>query len=538
VKKADAANAQMTVSEFLREVRRLVVDYVVGHVLPHDGDAEATTGLDDVTTYYLLHRKDFGLDEAPIGACILYALSCNLSDSDLADRFDLLARSDRTLLDALDDEDDGEPDEEDAEADDPTHSLRDLAKDVVLRLAGRNTKAIRQLQLTYGGGKTHTLITLRHLVHDPASLPRIPAIATFESHIGVPLPTARVAALSFDKIDVDKGLEVRGPDGKLRWLKHPWSILAFQLAGADGLKSLHAQGKDAERDTPPAEPLLAALLRKPQAEGLATLVLIDEVLMYARQKVAMDGAWRGHLSNFFQYLCQAVAKVDRCALVASLLAADTKANDPLGRELFAHISEIFGRQQEEGVQPVKKEDVAEVLRRRFFDPASIADPEAFRPHVITAVANIAELDETVRKDRKNAEERFLRSYPFHPDLIDIFYSRWTQLGSFQRTRGILRTFAIALRDAEKWDTSPLVGPNVFLPPQQGGGIAAKPGRSSQPSTSGMKSTRSRSRWVPIPCSPLSRPTRDRASRTRRSTPRPCFRAARTTSGALTSRHAA
>ena len=33
---------------------------------------------------------------------------------------------------------------------------------------------------------------------------------------------------------------------------------------------------------------------------------------------------------------------------------------------------------------------------------------------------------------------------------------------FQRTRGILRTFAIALRDAEKWDTNPLVGPAVFL----------------------------------------------------------------------------
>ena len=36
----------------------------------------------------------------------------------------------------------------------PTFSLRELARDVVLRLAGRNTKAVRQLELTYGGGKT------------------------------------------------------------------------------------------------------------------------------------------------------------------------------------------------------------------------------------------------------------------------------------------------------------------------------------------------------------------------------------------------
>src|SRR5205085_5146904 len=58
-----------------------------------------------------------------------------------------------------------------------------------------------------------------------------------------------------------------------------------------------------------------------------------------------------------------------------------------------------------------------------------------------------------------------------PDLTDIFYVRWTQLDGFQRTRGILRTFAIALRDAEKWDSSALVGPNVFLPAAGVAGIA-------------------------------------------------------------------
>ncbi len=108
VKKADEPNAQMTVSEFLREVRRIVVDFVVGRVLSHNGDAEATSGLDDVTTYYLLHRNDFGLDDAPIGACILYALSCNLSDGDLADRFDILSRTGGTLFDDLDDAEDAD----------------------------------------------------------------------------------------------------------------------------------------------------------------------------------------------------------------------------------------------------------------------------------------------------------------------------------------------------------------------------------------------------------------------------------------------
>jgi hypothetical protein len=93
VKKADEPGALMEVSEFLRAVRRIVVDFVVGRVLSHSGEAASVSGLDDVTTYYLLHRHDFGMEDAPIGACILYAISCGLSDHELADRFEILQRT-------------------------------------------------------------------------------------------------------------------------------------------------------------------------------------------------------------------------------------------------------------------------------------------------------------------------------------------------------------------------------------------------------------------------------------------------------------
>ena len=110
VKRADTPGRQLTVSEFLREVRRFVVDFVVGQVPTHDGAAVTTGGLDDVTTYYLLHRHDFGLAEAPVGACILYAISCNLSDRDLTDRHDVLSRGNRTSPEPDDDE--ADPDED------------------------------------------------------------------------------------------------------------------------------------------------------------------------------------------------------------------------------------------------------------------------------------------------------------------------------------------------------------------------------------------------------------------------------------------
>lgn len=354
----------------------------------------------------------------------------------------------------------------------PTYNLREMVKDVLLRLAGKNDKAVRQLELTYGGGKTHALITLYHLVNEPDRLPDLPAVQEFRQHAGGMMPPkARIAVLAFDKLDVEKGMEVRAPDGSVRWLRHPWSVLAFQMAGSDGLRLLEAEGRDAERESPPAENLLRELLEWPQREGLATLVLMDEVLMYAREKVALEPAWRHRLQDFFQYLTQAAAKVDRACVVASLLATDPRKSDELGREIVQELYAIFRRAREEGVQPVEKQDVAEVLRRRFFTPESIRDRERFRPHVVSALEGIQAVDEWTQKNRRAVEDQYLASYPFHPELTEALYSKWTQLEGFQRTRGVLRTFALALRDAENWDASPLVGPNVLLNAPEEAGLS-------------------------------------------------------------------
>lgn len=353
----------------------------------------------------------------------------------------------------------------------PTYNIRQLSKDVANRLAGRNDKAVRQLELTYGGGKTHTLITLYHLFHSPEKLPDLPAVKEFIEDIGFQPSKARIVVLSFDKIDVEKGAETTSPTGEKRWLRNPWSILAYQIAGSDGLRLLHSQEKDEERETAPAENLLNDLLAIPEEQGLATLILIDEVLMYARAKAGIDSAWRDKLKDFFQCLTQAATKARRCAIVASLLATDPRKSDELGKQITGELYAVFRRERDESIQPVLKDDVAEVLRRRFFTIESTRDPSTYRPHVVAALKGIAELDDQTRKEGKAAEDRYLKSYPFHPDLTEVFYTKWTQLDGFQRTRGVLRTYALALRDAEKWDQSPLIGPNVFLTSPDGKGIS-------------------------------------------------------------------
>ena len=157
VRKANAPGEIMTVSEFLREVRRMVVDFVVGRVLTRDGE-EAVTGLDDVTTYYLLHRNDFGLEDAPVGGCILYALSCNLSDSALVNQHDLLAQSKNgAAADGLDD---------DAPADDEDDDTGEGGGGAKVKLKPWHRRRGRSLGLEAPGGRPAPLIDQVHkLMH-------------------------------------------------------------------------------------------------------------------------------------------------------------------------------------------------------------------------------------------------------------------------------------------------------------------------------------------------------------------------------------
>ncbi|BAU49564.1 ATPase AAA [Sulfurifustis variabilis] len=353
-----------------------------------------------------------------------------------------------------------------------TVRLRDLARDVTRRLAGKSEKAVRQLHMTFGGGKTHSLITLVHLTQEPERLPDIPAVQQFKAHCALEggFPKARVTAVVFDRLDAEMGCEAKAPDGQLRALKMPWSVLAWQLAGEAGLKLLKEDGT--ERPTPPATNVMEKLLGLARKEQPSVLILFDEVLWFVRTMADQDPKWVGRMADFLHSLTQAVAKVPQCCLVASLLASETKKMDELGKRISKELYDEFKRVADEGIQPVESHDVPEILRRRLFELESYTDQSQWPQQVMAALNSIEMIDEYTKKHRAQEEKRYRDAYPFHPDLIDVFYGKWTGLEGFQQTRGILKTMATALRDAEKWDKQPIVGAQVFLAPDNGDGLSA------------------------------------------------------------------
>lgn len=246
----------------------------------------------------------------------------------------------------------------------PTTRLRDLARDVMWRLSGKSEKAVRQLHMTFGGGKTHSLITLVHLCRDPDALPDVPAVQQFKAHIGAALPKARVVAVVYDRLDAERGMEAKAPNGKLARLKMPWSLLAWQLGGEAALKLLKDDGT--ERTSPPAIGVLEEILKLARKDASSTLILFDEVLWFVRTMAEEDPSWVARMAAFFHSLTEAVAKTPQCCLVASLLASDIKKMDELGKKISKELYDEFKRVADEGIQPVEPQDVPEILRRRLF----------------------------------------------------------------------------------------------------------------------------------------------------------------------------
>lgn len=352
-----------------------------------------------------------------------------------------------------------------------TQNLRQFCRVVLRRLAKLSGgESIINVAQTFGGGKSHTLTALYYLTTLGSKLPKADTSVTTilnEAQLTDP-PSARVAAVSFDKVDWVKGCEVISPSGEKRSFRMPWNLIAWQLLGQKGLEVLQRDELKPDFDTPPADTLWSQILSEVETSGSGGLILIDEFLMWAHDAASPDPSgerhdrgpvWYDRFKNFFQRLSQAVESSSRSCLVVSLLATDPEKNDEVGKAVLSACNNGLNRQA--SLQsPVEKDDLAELLRRRLFSkfPENPADREK---HIVAFWPRMKAVD-GIRAKQPDAMDRLKTAYPFHPDLLDRFFGKWTDLDQFQRTRGVLQTFAMALRDAEKWDDSPLVGPQVFL----------------------------------------------------------------------------
>jgi predicted AAA+ superfamily ATPase len=344
-----------------------------------------------------------------------------------------------------------------------TESLSRLLVGALQRLSTGSGDPVVQLQTNFGGGKTHSMLALYHMVGgatptDLAGMDRVMQEAGVTT-----LPTARRVVLVGNKIS--PGNPIIKADGTV--VRTLWGELAWQLGGRDAFERVRL---DDERATSPGDTLRALF-----NDYGPCLILIDEWVAYARQLHDQSDLPAGSFEtqfSFAQALTESAKLAKNCLLVISLPASDTagsphtQADDAevggqRGREALDRLRNVIGR-VESSWRPASAEEGFEIVRRRLFEPLS--DPAQFKDRDVVARA-FAELYRNQSQEfppecrDSGYEQRLKAAYPIHPEIFDRLYTDWSTLVKFQRTRGVLRLMAAVIHSLwEKGDRNPLILP--------------------------------------------------------------------------------
>lgn len=153
-----------------------------------------------------------------------------------------------------------------------TEGMRLLMLSVLKRLSGQGGDPVIQLQTAFGGGKTHTLLAVYHLVNGKAAASKMQGIpGLLDSANLMEAPHARLVVLDGTKLSPNQPA-ARGNC----MVSTLWGELAWQLGGADA----YAQIADADSSgTAPGKEVLLPLLQS----YAPCVILMDEVVAYIRQ---------------------------------------------------------------------------------------------------------------------------------------------------------------------------------------------------------------------------------------------------------------
>ena len=361
-----------------------------------------------------------------------------------------------------------------------TDGLKELLRRAVDRISGsESANPVINLQTTFGGGKTHSMLAVWHLfsgrkLHEfPQS---VQDLLASESASIVAKPVRRAALVGNE---IPPASPSHKPDGTV--VHTLWGELAWQLGGAAG----YAIVADADRTgTNPG-----SQLRELFTEFGPAIILIDEWVAYARQlpdsydqsdplAPHMAGGLFETQFTFAMSLTLAAENVPGTLLLVSVPASEgrqttaadggeetdeVKASDlevggHRGRDALHRLDYVIRRVAYQW-SPATRDESYEIVRRRLFvEPdaqalATIATAarrftDYYRHHAKEFPTGVGESD---------YESRIRAAYPIHPELLDRLYSDWSTLERFQRTRGVLRLMSHVIHQLyAREDPSPLI----------------------------------------------------------------------------------
>jgi len=345
-----------------------------------------------------------------------------------------------------------------------TESLKKLLTNAIRRMSGQGGDPVVDLQTTFGGGKTHSMLAIYHLFDSKVETSKLVGVDELLKDAGVEKVTsANRVVLVGNRIS--PGNPATKADGTV--VSTLWGELAYQLGGKKAFDKIKA---DDENATNPGD-----RLRELFIEFGPCIILIDEWVAYARQLHDKSDLPAGSFETqftFAQLLTEAAKGAKQCLVVISLPASDssgsphTEAIDEevggqRGREALGRLQSVIGR-VESSWRPASAVESFEIVRRRLFEP--MLKPNQFKDRDVVAreffdVYRTQSQEFPSECHNADYEKRLKDAYPIHPEIFDRLYTDWSTLEKFQRTRGVLRLMATTIHTL--WisdDKNPLIMP--------------------------------------------------------------------------------
>ena len=322
-----------------------------------------------------------------------------------------------------------------------TENLTQMVRDIVSRMNGGEGPSVTEVQTPFGGGKTHALLTLYHLIDNPEAALTLPAVAEALGELRIPRE-ARVLAFDGQEVGTEPVMKEDGAS-----VSTLWGELTHQVDVGSYMKLM--MDCDGRREAPGN-----AIFRQVLEQASPCLILLDEIVSYL-VKLRFSSVRRTQnlyrqTVQFLQETLQLASNVPGVCVLISLPKSRREFGglDPeqLRNEL-AILDELQPRADRVVSKrtPVNDEDIYVLMSRRLFESADATVAE----QVANAYQQVYEKTPSLY-DAPVMTPEYLEqqkaAYPLHPELIDVIYKKWSTAPDFPRTRATLQLLAGVVAD--------------------------------------------------------------------------------------------
>ena len=324
-----------------------------------------------------------------------------------------------------------------------TENLTQTIRDVASRLNFGPGPSVTEMQTPFGGGKTHALLTLYHLItHHEVSL-AVPGVREAIGDVRIP-PDAKVLVFDGQRYGIDP---IEKEDGST--VNSLWGELAYQANPQLFFKLLHES--DA-RGVAPGN----ALFRQILEDAAPCLILIDELVSYLVKLAFSDMRRVKNLyrqtNQFMQELLQLAGNVQGVAILISLPKSQKEfggldseeIHRQLGivEELQARADRVVSKRT-----PVNDHEIYTLMSKRLFKQVDRHAAEQAAHAYRDVYARNRDLYDPGVFSGDYLEQQ-IAAYPLHPEIIDVLYKKWSTASDFPRTRSVLQLLASVV--ADRW----------------------------------------------------------------------------------------